>query len=227
MKKTAYLCALSLTLFALTACEKSDVTTTETQETVLSKKGGGTTAAPVFGGQATGVNAIVVNTQQPIVTSNQTILAQTAALPATGGSQQASATAVSIPGALSADALTASANGVGDRTVSQSSATNLNITIAGNVITATSVQSSATAVCGSSPGGSTTIENLVVNGNPVTVTGAANQAIFLPTGGMIMINEQSVSKKGGKGSIVVTGLHLILPNGSDIRIASAKAEIKC
>jgi hypothetical protein len=227
MKKTASLWAVAMTVFAFAACEKADLITSEAETITASKKGGVVTAVTSFGGQATGLNAIVVNTQSTIVTSNQTILAQTALLPTTGGSLQAGAAPATIPGVFSADALTASITGSGDRSVSQAAATNVSITIGGNVITATSVQSSATAVCGPLLSGNAVVENLVVNGTPITITGAPNQSIFLPGGGMILINQQSISKKGKVGSITVIGLHIILPYGSIIDVASTKAEIKC
>jgi hypothetical protein len=233
MKKMTLLWSIVLALFALSACEKTNIPESQAGEIDAARKGGGgstavtPTATVTFGGQATGVNAIVVNTSNPVVTSNQTILAQTPLLPASGGYLVADAVSAEIAGVLTANTLNASITGQNGSTTSEASATGLSITISGNVISASSVHSTAIASCGATLSGKSVIENLVINGTPVIVTGAANQAVYLPGGGMIILNEQSVSRKAKPATITVTGIHIILPNGSDVRVASAKADIKC
>lgn len=229
MKKLIRFLSIALIVFPFSACVKTSIPENQVVETSAARKGGGggNTATITFGGQATALNAVIFNTGGLVVTSNQTILAQTAVLPSNGGSVQASAVQANIPEVLTADVLTASTVGQGNSTVSEASVTNLNVTIDGNTISATSVHSTANASCGNVLSGKSVIENLVVNGTAITVTGATNQAIYLPGGGMIILNEQSAERKAKPASITVTGIHIILPKGSDIRIASAKADIKC
>jgi hypothetical protein len=132
----------------------------------------------------------------------------------------------SIGNTLTIDSLNASTSGLANQTVSSSTATGLNVTVNGYVITADYVSATATATCGSTSG-NVQIQNLVINGAPVTITGAANQVIFFPTGGFVMINEQSTSKKIKAKNLNVTGLRIVFPNAADIRIASVRSEIKC
>src|SRR5258705_7916811 len=82
--------------------------------------------------------------------------------------------------------------------------------------------SEATAACstnGATFSGQIQINGLVVDGQPVAVTGQANQFVFLSGGGFMVINEQftgqastmvdghSVTAEG----IAVNALHVILP----------------
>jgi hypothetical protein len=235
--KKLILGSMLLTIVALVACEKAEIqpansngnaTPGKSSDSLAAKKGGGgaPTATVGYGGQATGLNATIWNFGAT-VTSRQIILAQTKLLPGTGGAESATLSDAAIAGTLTAEFLQSSTTGQDNYTLSQSSATNLNITVGGNVITASSMQSTATAGCGSVFSGSSVLNDLVINGVPVVVSRAANQTIYLKNRGMIIINEQSTSKKGGLGSIQVTALHIIIPNVADIRIATSRAEIKC
>ena len=179
-----------------------------------------------YGGQATGLNATIMTIQNGMVTSNQTILSQTGLLPASGGSLSANYVQANAGEAITIDSLNAAVSGTGNQTIAQSSATGVNITVNGNTITADHVASTATATCGNTTG-SSQINNLVVNGTPVTVTGSPNQTVYLTAGSFIIINEQSTNKKVKGKNISVTALHVIIPNGADIRVATSRAEIKC
>lgn len=228
MKRTTNLWTVLMIMFAVTACQKSEIRKNETSADLQSKKpGAGKTSSPVFGGQATGANAIVVNTGNYVVVSNQSIFAQTPFLPATGGMQTAGQFNASIPGVLSIDTLTAQISGQGNQTTAQASATNVQLNIGGHVLSARSLQSTATTNCGGTVTGSSQIDQLVLNGTTINVTGLPNQTVFLPSGGLLIINEQSTSKRGSSATLTVTAIHLILPYGSDVRIASARSEIKC
>jgi hypothetical protein len=232
MKKKSILWSILLIIGTMTACTKAESPVPTTDAGAKYKKGGNAgpstpTGTTTYGGQATGLNATVWNTQNFVVTSNQTILAQTTMLPATGGSLTASHTAAYIAGVFTADALSASVTGQGNTTTSTASATNVNITVGGNVITASQIQSTASTGCGAIPTGSTQITSLVVNGTAITVTGAPSQAIYLPGGGMVIINEHIGSKKGSSIIKTVTALRVILPNATDMSIATSRAEIKC
>ena len=69
--------------------------------------------------------------------------------------------------------------------------------------------------------GSTYIDNLVINGMPVAVTGSPNQLIAIP-GGQIILNEQTMSSTG---SAVVNAIHVTLNGIADVVLASARASI--
>jgi hypothetical protein len=65
------------------------------------------------------------------------------------------------------------------------------------------------------------IDNLAINGTPVSVSGDPNQTITIP-GGQLIINEQTISSSG---AMVVNALHIIVNGVADVVIASATAGI--
>jgi hypothetical protein len=228
MKTFSILWSFVLASLIFTSCAQEDLATPSTKgnsDILAAKKSDRETGIVTYSGQATGLNATIMTQQNGGIVSHQTILAQTGFLPASGGNLSANYAQANIEGVLTAETLNASTSGQGNQTTSQASATFLNVTIAGNVISADYVSATATATCGATSG-SSQIQNLVVNGTPVVVTGATNQAIYLSNGGFILINEQSKSKGKAK-NITVSALHIIMPNAGDIRVATARAEIKC
>jgi hypothetical protein len=219
----------SIVLIALStgACRKTEMVNPENAgATSYAKTSRGSTAtATSYSGRGTGVNATIWNTSGLVVTSFQSILAQTRSLPMSGGVLDTSLAPASISGVLTADSLYAFTSGQNGTSTSQAFASNLSVTIGGHTIAATSLRAIASSVCGGVRTGSSSFSGLVINGNAITVTGAANQAIYLSNGGMIIINEQSSSKKGGP--ITVSALHIIIPNVTDMRIGTAVADIQC
>lgn len=176
--------------------------------------------ATQFSGQATGVQATVLGL--PPVT-----LSDTGPLPAGGGALESSLLSASVPGLLNANVLHSTTVGQGDRSRSEASVANLNLTVAGNTIGASFLMARATAVCdpngSSSVSGSSELASLVINGQTIAVTGQPNQTIDLPGGGSIVINEQ----KADSNSITVNALHITVPGVADVIIASAHADVKC
>jgi len=227
MKTFSILWSFVLTTLIFTSCAQEDLATPvkNGNSDILAAKGGGKTTIVTYAGQATGLNATIMTQQNGGIVSHQTILSQTGFLPASGGNLSASHEQANIEGVLTAETLNASTSGQENQTISQASATYLNITVGGNVITADYASASATTTCNATTG-SSQFQNLIVNGTPVVVTGTANQAIYLSNGGFILINEQSTSK-GKTKNINVSALHIIIPNAADIRVATARAEIKC
>jgi hypothetical protein len=75
--------------------------------------------------------------------------------------------------------------------------------------------------------GDVEIGNLRLNGNQITVTGAANQTIPLPGGGFVVINQQLPSGSGNFMAITVNGVRLFIPGLSDVILASASSDINC
>lgn len=227
MKKATFGSIILITL-SLAACQKTETPLPETITGANHKRVTATqTAVTTFSGRATGLNATVWTSTGLAIVSTQTIWAQTAALPASGGFDDTTHIQGNISGFVSTDSIYAATSGQGSRTVSTSSVTNLRVTAGGNTISAAFVQATANASCGSvrSAGANTT--SLIVNGTPITVTGAMNQAIYLPRGGMIILNEQNTSRKGSNSGTTVTGMHIIIPNAADIRLATVQADIKC
>ena len=193
---------------------------------------GGSTSSVTFSGQA-----YVVKASVPDLGIN-TVISDTGGLPGSGGALEASLLDVSVPGLLTAEVAHASTVGQGDRSRSEASVANLNLSVGGNSITADFLMSRAMAVCGAAATGSSEIANLVVNGQTITVGTQPNQTINLPNG-TIVINEQtgSSSQNGnsnnsGNSSITVNALHVTindLTGGvlADVIIASAHADIDC
>jgi hypothetical protein len=185
---------------------------------------GGATAAlqqsnAVFSGRATVVNATVLG--------QQIVLSDTGALPSQGGAQNASLLTASVPNLLTANVLHASTVAHGDRSRSEASVADLNLTINGNTISAGFLRSRATATCeGGSAAvtGSSEIVALVINGQSIVVSEAPNQTVTLPTGGRVIINEQPSSPTG---NITVNALHVIVPGVADVVIASSHSDITC
>src|SRR2546428_3670529 len=191
--------------------------------------GSGSTRNVIFSGQA-----YVVKASVPDLGIN-TVISDTGALPGSGGALEASLLDVSLPGLLTAEVAHASTVGQGDRTRSEASVANVNLSVGGNSIAADFLMSRAMAVCGAAPTGSSEIANLVVNGQTITVGTQPNQTIDLPNG-RIVINEQTPSSSqngnNSNSSITVNALHVTindLTGGvlADVIIASAHADIDC
>jgi len=167
------------------------------------------TDATTFSGQATGVRATVLG-----ITA---VLADTGPLPPSGGAREASLLDASA-GGLSAEVVHASTIGQGDRTRSEASLANVSLALEGNTVSATFLAARATAACteqGPQISGSSEVADLVVNGQPIVVTGTPNQTIPLLVG------------SGTTGEMTVNALHVTLTGIADIVIASAHADIGC
>lgn len=228
MKTFSILWSLLVGSLIFGSCEVDDLASPakENRSELTERKGASQNSTVVYGGQATGLNATITTLHNGTVVSNQTILSQTGLLPVSGGNLNSAYSQAFIEGSLSIESLNASVSGQANQTVSFSSATNLYVTVDGNVITADYAEANATTTCGTASG-SVQVQNLVVNGTLVVVTGTPNQMVYLSSGGFLIINEQSSSKKVKAKNISVTALHIIIPNGADIRIATARSEVKC
>ncbi len=171
-----------------------------------------------FSGQATVVRANVLGVS--------TVVSDTGPLPPSGGALEASLLSASVPGLLTAEVAHASTIGQGDRSRSEASVANLNLTVGGNSVTSDFLMATATAICGpngASASGSSEIVGLVVNGQSTVVTGEPNQTVSLPNG-RIVINEQTSS---GPGDITVNALHVVVNGIADVVISSAHADVTC
>jgi len=205
--------ALLLTTAALViGCENA---TTPTPDPRAVQGTAGLITNPTYIGDATAVKATVLGLSATVVHAGP--------LAPTGGTQVVTLATANVLNVATADLLRASVDGRFSRSLSKASLTNLAITVGGNVITATAVAASALAPCGT-PRTATTVTGLVVNGVPITVTGAPNQTVPLLVGSLI-INEQ-FSIFNGHG-ITVNGLHVLIPGVADIIVSQATAAIRC
>lgn len=189
-----------------------------------------------YSGRATGVRLGVSTLLPPSQVA--TIIGDTGPLPTSGGSIGSAITSANVTGVLSTGAVTSNTSGSGDTSQSDSTVTNLSATLIGAVtIDATLIESDTQCACAMTPPvsctGSSSVANLAVTaaGVPVdiTISGAPNQVVTLPSGlGTIIINEQI---SAGPGDITVNALHVMLtPLGlasTDLVIAHSHSDIVC
>jgi hypothetical protein len=158
---------------------------------------------------------------QASVLGSTTALADTGTLGGTDDAREASQVTGSIPSLLGGEVLHAVTIGWPDQVASEASIGNLGLTVAGITVAADFVMARALAIAGAAGGGSSTIDNLVVNGVPIAITGLPNQTLAIP-GVQLVINEQTISSTG---AAVVNALHLTVNGVADLVIASATAGI--
>ena len=152
-------------------------------------------------------------------TATTTIVSDTGALGGLNDARDASDLTTTVPSLLTAETLYVATISWSNEVDSTASVNNLNVTVGGVVITATSVLSMVTSAQGpNSP--ITMIDGLAVNGTPISITGKKNQTVAIP-GGQLIINETTNSA----GAMTVNGLHIIENGVADIVIASATAGI--
>src|SRR5437667_8168535 len=153
-----------------------------------------------FGGDAT---AAVVR-----VAGTALALADTGPLPTTGGGLGAALLSGNVPSGLTAGVVSLTAGTlhaaiVGlDRTQAEASLGGINLTVSGNGIAAGVLMARSEASCAAGPAvtGSSQLAGLVINGQAISITGAANHTVLLPNGRAI-INEQVPSVADGSGQV--------------------------
>jgi hypothetical protein len=153
-------------------------------------------------------------------------LADTGALPSSGGNLSTSLASVNVLGLASADALKSTSSGSGTSSQSQSSVANLSLL--GGLVAADVVKSNSSATCSGSQAsvsGNAELVGLVAAGQSIVVSNP-NLAISLPGGISLIVNEQTSSSGGNTGSMTVNALHVKGP-GIDIVVASAQSGITC
>ncbi len=152
-------------------------------------------------------------------TATTTIVSDTGALGGLNDARDAADLTTTVPSLLTAETLYVATISWSNEVDSTASVNNLNVTVGGVLITATSVLSIVTSAQG--PNSSITmIDGLAVNGTPISITGKKNQTVAIP-GGQLIINETTNSA----GAMTVNGLHIIENGVADIVIASATAGI--
>lgn len=179
--------------------------------------GSGTSTSSVTG-QAAAVQVTVLGI---LGNATTTTLAGTGTLTGTSDARDASQLTGSVPSFLGAEVLSASTISLPNEVDSEASLAGLNLTVAGIPISAGFIRSSAVAISGSGSSATSEIDNLLVNGVSIPITGAPNQTIAIP-GGQVVINEQTISSTG---SMVVNALHVNVIGLADVVVASATAGI--
>jgi hypothetical protein len=176
-------------------------------------------ACQTFSGRATVVQANVLGLL-PVT------LSDTGNLDSTGGAKDASLLDVTLAGLVTGEVMHATAVGQGNSSRSEASVAKLNLTVAGNIITADFLMARAGTACGdgvATVDGSSEIAGLAVNGLSIFVTGSPNQTLSLPGGVTMIINEQVGSAQGSSGNIQVNALHVTVPLVTDVVVSSAVA----
>ena len=185
----------------------------------------GSTTATVLQGQAAAVSGVAA--------ASFVSVASVGPLAVTGGALEAAALETSLAGGISVGACHAAVIGGGAVSSSEASVADVSFTGGGGfffgatTITADFVMARATATCsasGAMVSGLVEITGLMINGQAVTVTGQANQFVFLSDGGFVIINEQLA----GAGGVTVNALHVVdALAGVDVVFASAIVGITC
>jgi len=152
-------------------------------------------------------------------TATTTIVSDTGSLGGTNDARDASELTTSVPSLLTAETLYSATISWSNEVDSSASVNNLNVTVGGVVITATFVLTMVSSAQGPNSG-ITMIDNLAVNGTPISVTGKKNQSVAIP-GGQLTINETT----NNAGTMTVNGLHIIENGVADVVIASATTGI--
>ncbi|MBI3885793.1 MAG: hypothetical protein HY302_08720 [Opitutae bacterium] len=191
-----------------------------------------TTASTTYKGQA----SIVVITDSTSIPGGSLLLCDTGMLPSTGGSLEQTISDVNVAdGGLLIKSALASTVGSGPQTVSDTAITGLSVELMPpnggmSFVTADFVGGTANATCDANGKvtltGGVNIQNLVLNGQPVTVTGQPNQVVEFP-GGRMIINEQASDLGDGTGEIVVTALHIVEDGCLNGLFGYAQAGITC
>src|SRR6266404_4405071 len=186
---------------------------------------GTSTVATGFQGGAAAVSGLAAGSAVSV--------ADTGSLSASGGAQEAAALETSLSGGISVGTSDAAIIGQENATSSQASVANVSFTGGAGffggatTITADFVLAEATSACatfGATLSGQAQVTGLVIDGQAVAVSGAANQVVLLADGGFVLINEQLV----GVSAITVNSVHVIdALAGVNVVFGSATAGVTC
>ena len=180
--------------------------------------------ATTFSGRATSVTGTV--------SGMNGILNDTGNLPSNGGFITRSLTSGSLFGGnLTTANLDATTQAAFDQSRSQAIVQTLNFTVNGESITADLIPTSSqcTCVAANTPpqcAGGVMIDNLRLNGTFIPIAGI-NQTVSLPNGGMLIINEQIQTASGNTGTLIINGVHVLIPGVADISFSKAESGIFC
>lgn len=172
-----------------------------------------------FSGHATVVDAEVTTA----LVNAEVTLVEAGPLPPEGGADEETAVTAKVPDLLTAEALHAATIGRGLVARSEASVAEVDLTVAGNRITASFVMARAVAACDGGRIfliGRSHLAALEINGERIEVSGEPNQTVDLGVG-QVIINEQSTTEN----SITVNALHVVIPGTADVVVSSAHADV--
>ena len=193
-------------------------------------------AAPALGANTFSGRAKVVQATVPALGLNNFTLVDTGDVAAGGGELNRTLLAVEVPGLLTGEVGHAAVVAHGNRSTAEAQVASLDVTVAGQRITADFLRAEAEASCRDSTAsvrGSAEIVSLNVNGTQYDVT-LPGQRIDIPLAGVsIIVNEQIGGASANRGDITVNALHIVARNPltneliADVIIAQAHADITC
>ena len=163
----------------------------------------------------------IASAVQATVLGTTTTLASTGTLSDSTDARENSQLTGNVPSLLTGEALHATTIGWPDQVASEASLAALALSVGGTTIGADFVMAEATALLNAAGSGTSLVDNLSINGVPVSVSGVPNQIFYIP-GGRVVINEQATSP----GGMVVNALHIIVDGVADVVIGSATAGIQ-
>jgi hypothetical protein len=187
--------------------------------------------AQTYGGSATGAAVTVPATGTVIRAASGTISIS-------GGGAEASLPVGDIPGSATGGVVSLAAGTVHsaivgiDATRGEASMGNVALTVSGNQISTDFLMARAAASCGPAAAASSELGSLVINGQAITVTGAANQTVALPNGTAI-INKQTSTLNGTSAELVVDALYITTQDNithqqlAEVVLATADSKIDC
>ena len=185
-----------------------------------------------YGGEGTG--AVVT-----VTATGTQIRAASGSLSISGGMADAALSVGDIPGSatggvvtLAASALSSAVIGSGATTKAHAAMGAVGLTVSGNQISTDFLMARSNANCGPTVGGTSELVNLVINGQPITVTGAPNQTVALSNGSVI-INQQAQTIGATSGEFTVRALRVLTNDTltgqpvADVAVGTAIARIDC
>jgi hypothetical protein len=225
---------LALAGVLLAACESPVAVNGEEGDVGLSSS---QTTPTMFSGEATVVRAEVAGLA-PIV------LVTTGPLPSSGGALNNTLLELAVDKGQTANLVGlearvghAHAVGQGKKSRSQATVADLKLDVNGTVIEASLLEALATAACDAAGAatatGSSHLAELVVAGQPITVTGQKDQTLTVGNLTIIINEQKSKSVGAGAADITVNALHVTLTHPvtgqplADVIVASAHADIQC
>jgi hypothetical protein len=153
-------------------------------------------------------------------------LADTEALPSSGGNLSTSLASINVAGIAVAGTLSSSTSASG--TTGQSQSTLQDVNLLNGLVAATAVKSNSSATCSNgqaSVSGNAELVGLTVAGQAILVS-SPNLSISLPGGISVIINQQTSSSGGTSGSMTVNALHVTGPS-IDMVVPFAQSDITC
>jgi hypothetical protein len=187
--------------------------------------------AQTFTGSATGV-------QITLPATGTVIRAATGTLAIGGGGAHASMLVGDVPSSATGGVVSLAAGTLHSAIVGimatggGASMSGVSLTVSGNQITADFLMANSTASCSPAVFGSSQLQNLVINGQSVTVTGSPNQTIALPNG-TVIINRQAQSIGLTTASLTVDALNVTTRDPvtqqqlANVVLGTVNAQIDC